>query len=707
MRKKLSFFFALCILLSCVVPIAGAVATNDSPSRVINLVYDDSGSMIETDILDANGEVLEKDALVDTWCKAKYATEVFAALLGEKDTLNIFVMSDYSKAKLKLNGKDGAETNVKKVHSMITNALSTPFDSVRSAYNDLITKNADEKWLVVLTDGDFSGIDDIDAYFATKQNDIKVMFLAMGPMADGITEDINNNIFYKEAKTSDAILEEITDISKQIFNRDRLNFDTTSKTLPFDVPMRELIVFAQGADVKINGIQSADGKVYTSTSAPVTVRYSEKGANNYDDFVVDKNLVGSIATFRGDFPIGTYTIDVSGAQTIEVYYKPNVEIAAFLKDINGNEVTDLENLEAGEYIIDFGLVKSGTDESIGKSELLGNVSFEAIVTNNGSTHEQIYRSGDRIQLAEGDLSIRATARYLEYNTVSTALDYTVFQNKELAFTVIDGPVYNILENGFEDIPPTKVKVTVDGRNVTAEEWEEMQLPSVSKTSSGYQKLNDFTVEKSEDVGIFNVYPMLNSKPNSAVYTDCEIQLFYEATHGIETWYASCTVPICITDSRTWIERNRDLFIKLLIAAVIIVYFFGFIPGVKKYIPRTMKSNPKIAARPAIGNTQSARTYSGSLQKNIPTTIFPYFRQKATLTYAPSTARGAKTLELRAKNKNTMTVINAKAFINNTNFTINGQTPHDTNHKLHIYPTSVIIYKTQDWTYTCNPNLANN
>ncbi len=707
MRKKLSFFFALCILLSCVVPIASAVATNDSPSRVINLVYDDSGSMIETDILDANGEVLEKDALVDTWCKAKYATEVFAALLGEKDTLNIFVMSDYSKAKLKLNGKDGAETNVKKVHSMITNALSTPFDSVRSAYNDLITKNADEKWLVVLTDGDFSGIDDIDAYFATKQNDIKVMFLAMGPMADGITEDINNNIFYKEAKTSDAILEEITDISKQIFNRDRLNFDTTSKTLPFDVPMRELIVFAQGADVKINGIQSADGKVYTSSSAPVTVRYSEKGANNYDDFVVDKNLVGSIATFRGDFPIGTYTIDVSGAQTIEVYYKPNVEIAAFLKDINGNEVTDLENLEAGEYIIDFGLVKSGTDESIGKSELLGNVSFEAIVTNNGSTHEQIYRSGDRIQLAEGDLSIRATARYLEYNTVSTALDYTVFQNKELAFTVIDGPVYNILEQGFEDTPPTKIKATVDGRDLTAEEWEAMQLPTATKTDAGYAKLNAFTVEKSDEIGVFLVTPTLNGKPNSAVYSDCEIQLYYEAAHGIETWTASCTLPICMTDSRTWIERNRDLFVKLVIIACVIGYFFGFIPGIKKYIPKTMKQKPKVVAKPPIGSGQRVRNESGDLSKNIPSTIFPYCAQRATLRYTPKGTRGATNLKLRAKSKSAMVVTNSKVFVNNADFKIAGQSVRDAKQTVLLTPASLITCKANNWTYTCYPNTENN
>ena len=57
--------------------------------------------------------------------------------------------------------------------------------------------------------------------------------------------------------------------------------------------------------------------------------------------------MGSIATFIDDFSTGNYTVDVSGAETIEIYYKPNVEIAAYLKDAQGNEVTDLSDLEAG------------------------------------------------------------------------------------------------------------------------------------------------------------------------------------------------------------------------------------------------------------------------------------------------------------------------------------------------------------------------
>ena len=89
--------------------------------------------------------------------------------------------------------------------------------------------------------------------------------------------------------------------------------------------------------------------------------------NHYPDFIVNRDLKGSIATFRDDFPSGSYTVDVTGADTIEVYYKPNVEIAAYLTNSAGQEVTSLEDLQAGEYTITFGFVKAGTDEPVNNS----------------------------------------------------------------------------------------------------------------------------------------------------------------------------------------------------------------------------------------------------------------------------------------------------------------------------------------------------
>lgn len=181
-RKSRCRAVVLCLLAVLMVLLTGfsSLAEETLPSRVIHVVYDDSGSMIET-----GGQK------VDTWCQAKYAMEVFAALLGEKDTLNIYAMSDYEGTqlpgpRLMLQGSDGQSANVAKVHGMLTKAGNTPFQAVQKAYADLTAAETDEKWLVVLTDGEFQGMDDIDGFFHQKASDVRVMFLGMGPKAQGI-----------------------------------------------------------------------------------------------------------------------------------------------------------------------------------------------------------------------------------------------------------------------------------------------------------------------------------------------------------------------------------------------------------------------------------------------------------------------------------------------------------------------------------------
>lgn len=85
------------LLLICTVPV-GASATTYVPTRVINIVYDDFGSMYSS---------------VDTWCRAKYSMEVFSAMLGDTDKMNVYYMSDYcvgsfAPPKKTLDGSDSA-----------------------------------------------------------------------------------------------------------------------------------------------------------------------------------------------------------------------------------------------------------------------------------------------------------------------------------------------------------------------------------------------------------------------------------------------------------------------------------------------------------------------------------------------------------------------------------------------------------------------
>lgn len=706
--KYLAMILLICLLWSP----AYAVETN-APSRSIHVVYDDSGSMIKT-----NGEY------VDTWCQAKYAMEVFAAMLGERDTMNIYYMSDFlqktpyrgsseSGPKLVLHGSDGARENVAKIHETISTAKDTPFNAVQKAYDDLTKSVADEKWLVILTDGAFEdgGIaqSKVDEFFAGKHSDISVMFLGMGASAGSIAENRQNNIFYEKAATNQDILHKVTEISTRIFNSNFIGPDS-SKTIHPDVPMSEFIIFAQGENVVINGIKGADGQTYKSSTLPVNVQYSEIAStplSYYDasQYKISRELKGQIATFKDDFPAGDYQLDVAGANTIEVYYKPNVEIAAYLTDGNGNEVTSLSDLRAGDYTITFGFVKSGTSEKVSQSKLLGDVSYSAVVINNGVQHDNEYASGDTIYIEEGSLEINAVARYLQYNSVSTHLAYSIYEDKSLTFNILDSPKYQVTKDGLDATEPIQVKTLFEGNNVTPEQWKNMSLPVVqSDEQEGGAKYGDFIVEKSDTPGIYNIYPSLaRGFMSHEIYEDFPFTFTYESKDGEATWSGQTQGKVSVEDTRSWWERFSQLIIKWCIIGAIVLFILGYVPPFKKYLPKKLKKMPAINCVPKSTKVKPM-VAKGKYRKKRITTFIPYKAEEGTIKFSPPGLGGVPIMQIKAAGGNRMLMTNAKAFAGKSNIKFNGLSVDTGSTKpMKLSSGAIIEIETPDMKCTCVPN----
>lgn len=703
LKKNICVLLLLVFVSTFAFPLMAA-AESGSPARIINVVYDDSGSMYSND-----------GVQVDTWSQAKYSMEVFAALLGEKDTMNVYYMSDYrngttSAPRITLKGADGASANVAKIHNQTTKAGNTPFNSVRKALADLSNASADEKWLVILTDGEFEdgamSKDEIDSFLSSKSDDINVMFLGMGSKASGITEKPAQGIYYVQAATSKEILNNITGICTRIFNTNKLEVSVSSKNFSFDVPMGELTVFAQGANVSINGIKKEDGTLIQCSSVPVEVKYSECDATNYDNLPT-KDLLGEIAIFKDDFAAGNYSVDVSGAETIEIYYKPNIEVAAYLTDENGQSSSDLNDLPAGEYTITFGFVKGGTKESVPNSSLLGDVTYSAIVTNNGVVHEKPYSNGDKITFEEGTLTIDATASYLEYNSVSTNLSYNVYKNKEVSFSVIENPEYTVDSAGFDSTEKIKIKASIDGQPPTLEQWEKMDAPNLIITD---EKLNfeiDFSqLEKSDEVGVFYFTPQLpDGKPSTGTYKDIAYELDYQQKLGSETWSGQASGTVKITDSRPWLERNRDLFIKLIVAGGILFVLAGYLPFIKHYLPKSLKAKPYIKCIPSEPG-EKRKDRNGVVTKNLMSTIIPYIPQTGTIRYVPKGVTGCPALAVKAIKHRRMALTNVKAFSGKDYITFDGESIKKDVKKFETGAGVSIRVKRGEWTYICSPNQSN-
>lgn len=575
MKKLIFGFLVLAMMLGFADISVHAKLKEKTVNRVINVVYDDSGSMIYT-----NGNK------VDTWCQAKYAMEVFASMLGEQDTMNIYVMSDFcnntdSSAYLTMRGSDGAATNVEKVHHIVTEAKDTPFDAVRKAYSDLEKDAADEKWLVVLTDGEFQNVDDVNVFFSQKSDDVKVLFLGMGPLADTIQPDSSKHIYTVKAENNNQILNKITDICRHVFSSDKIGVNINNLQFSFDVPMKELVVFAQGKNVEIKGLIGPDGKTIQSLAEPVSVRYSEKATTsdhaNYDNPLVTRGLSGSIATFSGDFVTGAYTVDVNGADTIEVYYKPNVELEAYLEDENGNQIKNGDIINEGEYTLGFGFVKAGTDEKVPDSYLLGIVSYAATVKNDGKEQDLSYSTGYDIELVEGDFHADVTTNYLSFNTISTSLDFKVVQETGLELEVRKNPEYILKEDGFtNDERPIEIQLLLNGEDIQESQWKLVDIYSVSYTGDNTRQLGEMKIEKSDEVGIIQLYPNLGmSQPMKGEYKNEPIQIICGSTKGGEILNGSCNISLNIYDDRGILQKNPFAIMKyvamgLLVVAIVIV-----------------------------------------------------------------------------------------------------------------------------------------
>ena len=177
----------------------------ESVNKYINVVYDDSGSMIKSDGDASSAEFYDK------WCQAKYAMEVFSTMLSEGDTLNIFPMSLEGKKGLTLKGSQSAAERAKAVHDWQTDAKDTPYSVVEAAYADLQKQDKNtEKWLFIITDGQFEGgisstgiKKDFDKF--TSQG-VKVIYLAIG---DDVTKFEKARIIQEVISTTEGYVQEI------------------------------------------------------------------------------------------------------------------------------------------------------------------------------------------------------------------------------------------------------------------------------------------------------------------------------------------------------------------------------------------------------------------------------------------------------------------------------------------------------------------
>jgi hypothetical protein len=293
-------------------------------------------------------------------------------------------------------------------------------------------RSADEKWLVVLTDGDEfyrngTGLGKGSATVKALEEDLSacaakmnVMYLGMGSqsaMPEKVTHDY---IYYaKKTATSQEVLATLSDMCNLIFGRDRLQ--VVNNKISFDIPMKKLFVFVQGEGIKNVKLGSL------KASSAVDIKHSTLGGGGSykTKFLVDTSLQGVLAVYENVDP-AELAISFDGkASSVDCFYEPDVDLMLQLQDETGEPVDLGGEPSIGTYLLDYSLVDKNGNKTT--SELLGKTAYTLTYYINGEKFEATSDTAQAVPVELGPndtLDAKVKVTYLSgYTLEKKASDY--------------------------------------------------------------------------------------------------------------------------------------------------------------------------------------------------------------------------------------------------------------------------------------------
>ena len=582
-----------------IMPLTANAAKKTEKSYEIAIVFDNSGSMYEN-----QGK---------SWCRAKYAMEIFASMLNydNGDKLWIYPMWEVTNGKPQ-NGDIGSykaipitkKEDIDKITNLYTTRpYGTPLAPVYEAHEYMKTSKATEKWILVLTDGEFNseqrdgGSSVIDAaalknkLISVATDGIKVQYLGFG-QASALTSDESKN-FYAKKSTDTSLKDDLIEICNSIFQRAALPANRLSgNTLNIeDLSMSNLIVFAQGTNAKISSMTNPSGKDVKITLDSGQRKFSTIKAATYEDAGIDNTLAGQVVSFD-ESEAGKYTLNYSGADKVEIFYEPNVKLKVEFKDASDKVVDGSKGeIEAGEYTVTSTIIDGVTEKDVTNNELLGKVNIKTYVKTSKDKQYKAYENNAKINLTpDSGTDVYVEATYLKDFTLSSrdneeldwlsGLKVGAQTLKFVAKATVqqDGSWYKISDH--ENWKPIRVDFTIKGKPLTAEQMAKLTFPVDGKGNNGlsyrYEKLPN------ESACIIYVGQDKNGKyvePETGTYILKDQASYvdeYGTTHTAET--------SAMFDVQTYDKFWRWLFWILIILALIILWLFFM---TRKVLPKNI------------------------------------------------------------------------------------------------------------------------
>ena len=664
------------------------------PDRQINLVLDESGSMF-----------VDQERQPSTlWSMAKYSLETFAALIGPGDTLNVFPMGAYgqnapAEPELIIRGSTSAEERVQTVHDLVLRGRSTPWRSVTAAAENVLRSEAAEKWLVILTDGQFVDgrepvpPETVAALLEELANQgVLIAFMSIGQAAVSLPSGEGRIV--EQVEDAGQLLAAMTGFANTIFERSVVTGLDTGGVWTTDIPLTELVLFAQGADVSIGEAQTSSGaiapeetvRVSWSTNPDIQVKSPADPDVVLDiPALPDESLDGQLATFRS-VPAGDITFEVSNASQVDAFYKPDVEFGYTITDPAGIDVGNV--LTAGQpYTLNYSFMDSSCVPV--DSPLLNPVDYTAEVLQDGKVVQADIAPGTTLQLPAANYEIRMAATYtggtaaatipLLVNNETGVPEFVVSQMAE--FPPIDAgiPFPIIVEEG----GPGGLS-----RPITPQEWAALDSQSVVFDSS----LDlDFELSKGQRPGDATI---LVRAPGGDVFsagTGTGSVTITIPEQGDLQGTTSAPIRFTVIDDISGFDRLMHWFwtigIWILVAILLFILLLGYLT--KKRFPRRLKKRPTIEGIPRVIGQQRLNA-RGQFDVNGIRRLLPFVADSGTLKYVPAGTMGFRPMQVKAGPRKMLRLTNWKEIAKQSNVQVNGSPLDETTIKEPMFGASAMI-----------------
>ena len=684
--------------------ICGAEVTPiPEPTRQINLVLDESGSMF----VDADEQP------VTWWSIAKYSLEVFAALLGPGDTLNVYRMSDYgprssSDPTLPISGTESVATRVDSVHSLQLRGRSTPWRSVTAAAENLAASSASEKWLVILTDGDFDSpegagqkipVGEVEGFLdeLSQKTSTEVAFMSIGTGATVVSPTESRRAV--SVATTDEVLQTMTAFANSTFGRNVVPASNLSGEWAPDIPLSEVTVFAQGSDVLIGDAQTSNGGSIEPTET-VAVSWVENpipvGGGQVYDPPPDTSLEGVIATYK-EIPSGSINFGIENASQVDIFYKPDVRFGYSILDAQGQDVANI--LEAGAtYTLNYSFIDANCTPV--ESDLLNPVVYSATVFEDGTPLLSNLAPGSTLQLPPraGDGEGYSILMEASYKSGISSAQFPLFVGglPEIAYPVSSMAEFTPPDRGIPYpivVKPTDASESGQGsqslaRDFTPAEWAALDPAAVSFESDSNL---EFEFLKGADPGQATV---LVRAPGGDVFAadtgPVTFAVTIPAQEGIQQTTIESTTFEVVNDISAF-DRFMHWFwtvgIWILVVIALLILALGYL--LKKRFPRKLKKRPTIEGIPRVIGQQRLNG-RGQFQVNGLRRILPFVADTATLKYVPPGTMGFRPMQVKAGPRKMLRLTNWKEIAKQANVQVNGSPLDDSTMKEPMFGASAMI-----------------